>query len=176
MKTKIAALAVLASTLTACEYFQDVTIPLLDFTAPTAWTSVYFNGMHQDISGGVANAINYEMSDPNTYFLIIGASTDNGGSARVDLNWEVEHFCTSGDLGQIKNALKVPGWATQSGNVGDQVSNGVWAGELIRFSNMANPCSPGWQWVASTVYWQAVAEDFHGNQSSHGWSRVVHYW
>jgi len=174
MRIKLTALALVALSITGCEFFSSVTIPGTDYTPPTPWTTVYFDGAHQRVSTG-ADPLSYTMVDPDQGFFILSSAIDSGGAAEVVMEWDVEHFCRSESLGQVVVAVMVPGHAAQSGQVGDVVSSGVWTAQYIRFADMSNPCAPGWDWFSSTVTWMSAGMDFAGNRSEHGWARVTHY-
>lgn len=161
----LAVLVLAAALLPGCKYFSDTTIPFFDFDDPVAWSSVYQGGTYTKIwsaPGGNAHAI----SNPNEVFWILSATMDDGGARRVTQGWSVHQGCTSWD-GKFGKSITSDGVAlteTQSGSVGDTVSDGVWTGRPLKFADLMVPCGYGYVMSSLSVSWTTTAEDFAGNK------------
>ncbi|WP_096328875.1 hypothetical protein [Nannocystis exedens] len=169
---RAAGLLGLGLALVGCDYFYDVTVPASDSTPPVAWAAVWRQDVYEAVSssdGGAA--LSFAVPDPNDYYMLIGAGTDDGGTKKVTIQQEFSRTCIQGDIGQLQTGLLVPMVETQSGTVGATVSNGVWTGPMVRLSDYAT-CDSGWTLSHVAYLWHVTAEDFHGNKKSHGWARI----
>jgi hypothetical protein len=159
------------ATMAGCEYFSDVTVPAVDNTPPTAYAAVWRSDVYEAISNNPGAPLVFEVSDPNDYYMLVGAGTDAGGTKKVTIAHEFTRSCIQGGLGQFQSGLMAPMVETQSGSVGQTVSNGVWGGPYVRLSDYMT-CNPGWTLTSVAYHWHVTAEDFHGNKSSHGWAKI----
>ncbi|MFY0537404.1 hypothetical protein [Nannocystis pusilla] len=159
--------------LVGCDYFFDTTVPASDSTPPVAWAAVYHGGEHVDISSSNAGSPLSFAADPDEYYLLIGAGTDDGGTKKVTVSHNFSRTCVQGNLAQNSSGLGVPMIETQSGSVGATVSNGVWTGPTVRLRDYAT-CNAGWTLSQLTYSWHVTAEDFHGNTQTHG-SANIHW-
>lgn len=163
---------VVALALVGCDYFYDTTVPASDSTPPVAWAAVYHGGEHVAISSSNAGSpLFFPIDDPDEYYLLIGAGTDDGGTKKVTFSHEFSRTCLQGNLGQNATGSFVPMVETQTGSVGATVSNGVWTGPMVRLRDYAT-CNSGWTLASVSYKWHVTAEDFHGNTKSHGWAEI----
>jgi hypothetical protein len=159
--------------LAGCEYFYEVTVPAVDDTPPLAYAAVWRSGVYEAFSYNPGAPLVFAVSDPNDYYMLVGAGTDDGGTKKVTINHEYSRSCTQGEIGQLQSGFMAPMVETQSGSVGATVSNGVWGGPYVRLSDYTT-CNPGWTLASVAYRWHVTAEDFHGNETSHGWATI--YW
>ncbi len=169
--------------LSGCDYFTNVVIPAQDTTAPLAVTGVYDleQGKYVEIGLGgcplefdeCPPAFQYTVTDPTLTVLAVGATYDTGGAKSVDLEVWFEYWCRDSKgktEGPVFYETSGHQTATQTGRVGDTVSNGLWTYVPVRFdqypSDPPNGCREfGLTTIGKAAELFVVSEDFFGNQA-----------
>lgn len=152
-----------------CDLFSDVTIPAADSTDPVAWAAVWVESSYVSMSSG-SGALSYTVTDPDKTYLALAAIVDGGGAHSVTMSAELIRYCDlGGGFSQVQRATYAPVTETQSGSVGDTVSDGVYTAHGIRFGSLS--CSSG-TLTSARLIWSVSGEDFHGNTDSHGWAEL----
>lgn len=158
----VVALSPLLSGFTACSQFKKVTIPATDTKPPVAIGSYFVDGEnHWSLS-----PVDYVTNDPNADIIAVATAWDAGGARRVHMDRYVEIWCSKPGFGQMTSVTFFPHSATQSGGIGDTVSNGVYAIDTFDVAHYRGYCRSGY--TATEIYyqWTVRAEDFHGNKAS----------
>lgn len=155
-----------------CDEFWPVTVPASDGGAPLAVTRLHRLDSQQWTSLGNNPPLNRVTYDRNQIFYPIAAGVDAGGTAQVTLWREVVRRCRAPDGGGSQDfILLAPRTAEQSGDVGDTVDSGVWTADFLRFRDYEG-CDDGMELEWIEYQWAAIAEDYAGNTSSHGISKL----
>jgi len=173
---KILLVLIAAASMLGCEWFDEVVVPEVDTTPPTAWSGLWMNNEYVKVTYGSNPGFEYEITDPTQVFGVFSAGTDNGGIAHVEMYPEYRYKCHQGNITQYKWATLVPITTSQTGAPGDTVSNGLYTGGFVQFSNLPNLCNPGWDWQEIEVRFLTYVEDLHGNSDSHGYVFISHTW
>lgn len=152
---------------TSCQYFSTTTVPASDTTPPIAVASLV-RGSDQVIRFGSLSEVTH---DPNENLIPISAIYDNGGARTVTMNRSVRVTCRQGSLTQLSIFDFLPSLTdTQAGSVGSSVSDGIWVGEGIRFSQFIGVCNPGFTIDNARYGWSFSGSNFHGMTASGGGS------
>ena len=155
--------------LPGCELFEDTVVPASDGTPPVAAPTLYQDGDYIWATGKTW------ITDSKTEgFLALAACYDMGGARAVTLNRHVTALYALGDLGVYQSASLVPLVATQSGAVGETVSNGVWTGDWVQPGSMFPPTKDGMPLQYVEYTWSVTAENFHGGISTTQGGRIVY--
>jgi hypothetical protein len=165
-----------AAALSGCDYFSNVVIPATDTTPPYAVSGVYDIVQNQYVALGATGdsldkpALKYRVTDPTETYMAVGATVDLGGAKSVHVWGQFVWWCrdSHGTEGLEPGPIVGSNTATQNGNVGDTVSDGVWTYLAVRFDQVepANGCAQnGWTYLYTKFYWFTTSEDFHGNKA-----------
>ena len=159
-----------AGATTACDDFDDVTVPSVDSQKPLNLSAYYRNGK-RTVS---IRPLRLTTDDPEESILVLPAAYDAGGVKKLTVRRRVTRSCHMGaqfyDVAPIELS---PLTRTQSGGVGDTVSNGLYAGYSFRAQNHIDEefCNIG-EWPMLTFHWSIESEDFHGNVAESGWNTL----
>jgi hypothetical protein len=159
-----------------CDYFSNVVIPVADTTPPAAVSGVYDLAQGKYVALGFnPGGVSYFTNDPTATFLAVAATYDAGGAKSVFMFGQYGYACrrtSDGFVARLDDEFlnqQGPQVASQTGNVGDTVSNGVWTYDSVRFDQVpASECDNlgiGWTYVYTYFWWNVQSEDFHGNES-----------
>lgn len=173
-------LMLLLPLLGGCEFFSNVVVPATDDTDPHAliWLLDLEEGVYKDARGQV-----WVTSDPNEGFITMATALDAGGARRVTMRRKVTGVYGHPHPYWQYFPLAIQSWGTpalyypitlglreetQSGGVGDVVSDGLWTGDYITPGSYESllPSSVGGRPLYMLVFtWWAETEDMHGNVS-----------
>jgi hypothetical protein len=144
-----------------CELFDDTVVPPVDSSPPIAAPTLYQGGDYVWATGKT-----WTTSSKSQGYIVLAASYDWGGARKVTLNRHATALYAQGDIGAYQFAALAPIVETQSGGVGQTVSNGVWTGDWVQPGKMFAATLSGMplQWVEYT--WSVTAENFHGGVST----------
>ena len=149
---------------TGCEYFKDVVVPKADSTAPNAIATVMVNGEIVAFGRNIDGSLLYRTRDSRTGFIAAAVAQDKGGARSVVMMPSLRYSCASpgSNLAATRFVDYLPTERSQEGEVGEVVSDGVFAAGVINFGQLRCPQS-GQVVTAATYSWAVQAEDFHGN-------------
>ena len=157
---------------TGCDEFWDVVIPASDVRAPTM-IPAYYHGGKRTIAVG---DIHVETEDPYATYFAISSAVDSGGVRTLDSYSKVVVKCRwrDGRTEWVWGTEVHDGHATQDGDVGDTVSNGLWTQNMVRLTSLLRRqrCPTGSYELEVQYRWRSVASDFHGNRNTHGNGRI----
>lgn len=156
----------LAGSASGCDYFDDVTVPATDTKKPTAVAAVWQADEYLAFSSGTSQPLLFEV-DPDEGYVMIGAGMDSGGTKKITISRGYQTSCINGGFIETAEVALPPIVKTQPGGVGQEVSNGIWDGELVVLSDFLT-CSAGSTPTQVDLTWTVTAEDFHGNKQVHG--------
>ena len=158
----VLAVAALCGAPTSCEHFSDVEIPATDTSPP-----IVVNGLETPVESYTANdAFEQELTDPTQAVIAVASGFDTGGVRRISVGWSVARTCTNGSVSVHITPVVAPQTETQSGGVGDSVSNGIWLARSFRPSQYGCPSGMWPTYVG--LSWDTEAEDFAGRITRHG--------
>jgi hypothetical protein len=150
---------------TDCEYFDTVTVPAVDNSAPTVFDGVWlldlddYDVLEPSYSGDV---IKYHFV-PGEPVFPIGSAIDSGGLKKLTISTEVSWTCCDASKTICSNTQSIssPIVETQSGGVGSSVSNGIYSGTAVGPS--LPTCSGSTPVLKSYRFsWTTTGQNFHG--------------
>jgi hypothetical protein len=160
-------LLLLTTGATECQYFSSTTVPAVDTSPPAVLDGVWINNEFLELVGN-PDSFEHHLG-LNQPVVAVASAIDTGGVRKVEMITEVGWSCCSGNICSSTQSLSAPIIATQNGAVGGTVSNGVWTGAGVEFTN---PCRSGTSLRGYRFAWQTTAEDFHGNTATGAWQTI----
>ena len=134
-----------------------------------AWAAVWVESSYVSMTSG-SGVLDYTVTDPDKTYFALAALVDSGGAHSVTMGAELLVYCSlGGGISQLHRSTYAPRTETQSGSVGDTVSDGVYTAHGIRFGSLRCPSGT---LTSAYLIWSVSGEDFHGNTDAHGWAEL----
>jgi len=139
---------------------DDITIPDSDNTLPSTGCTVVVAGENIVLTSG-GNDIN-RIINADESISIISVGTDNyGGVKSTCIHYSVVITCTNGQYSQQRNLNIAPICSSDNKRPGDKGKTKRVATHVIRLTELAGDCLPGYWMTHIKGTLQATAENYH---------------
>lgn len=155
---------------TDCQLFSSTTVPVTDTPPPVTWDAIWLNGSYIQLAP-TGSSFTYHIT-PGATVIALSSAMDDGGVSKITTGAFSGWTCCRGSICERAESLSVPVVTTQAGSIGSTVSNGVWWGQVV--TGPSTDCGNGFTLTSYAYSWGTTAEDFHGNQASGQFQRIVY--